>query len=485
MLQKRDTYLISYSSISWHVHNSQSVFSQHTFVKAVCLSIHSFSMSSSPVFLLLLVLSGAALPASSITEKEQQLITKGISAAQNAARAMKALKVLKTVSNFGAVLGPVMSVAGIGAEIAFVLMGVESEEMSVMRREFAAVSTRLDHFSAQFGAVKRKIDWAAVQVAFARHESSVRVLNRHRQRLTMGAEGDTSEADIEAFLTDYEFNFGMAGDRLFLAMSGATGGSPLAHNVFEAARVFTQNHRRQTFEFVRGSVQLLAQAAAVQVAYVTLRYREVNATAFLQNVLLQRMQEVQENAEAVIKAIEAGWKAQAEKDMEEMVVAHAADSHSQFANRAFAVLSEKFEWRRWAVVAYPELSTFGEHAIVACGGGFLFRTGGRNAVWASHDRKERSNFSQPWAWKVINDLQHHWFNKNQALELIQIVDKARGKEKCLQAGLVVIGKKDGETLHYAVDDEEHVYRYPAMVKFCRDPACWFKGEKMFSVLLWG
>lgn len=441
--------------------------------------------SSSALFLLLLLLFvGAVRPAPYITEKDQALVRKGISAAQSAALAMQALVALKTVSSFGAVLGPVMTVAGVGAEVAFLLMGVESEAMTVMRRQFAAFNTRLDLFSSEFGAVKRQIDWAAVQVAFAQHEASVRLLNAHRQRLTT-ATGGSSEADLEAFLTDYEFNFNMAGDRLFLAMAGSNAASPLAHNVFAAARVFTRGHRRHTFEFIRGGVQLLAQAAAVQIAYVTLRYRQPNATAFLQDVLLQRMDGVEENARAVIEAIERRWRPQSEEDMAELVAAHAADSNAQFAKRAFALLSQKFEWRRWAVVAYPELSTFKEHAVATCEGNFLLRTAGRNVIWGSRDRHDRSNFSLPWAWRVTNRLQHHWFNKDQALKLMQIVDRERGPTPCLQAGLVVIGKKDGETLHYAVDDEEHMYRYPALVRYCRGPACWFKGEKMFSVLLWG
>lgn len=438
------------------------------------------------VFLLINVLLFVVIQnVESLDNTDKARIKAGLKAAQAFSKAMKVLDAVKWIATVGSVAAPVLSVVLLAVDFAFSFLGIESPEMIAMKQEFGNLNVRLDQFSVQFEEVKRKIDWSAIQLTYEKYESSVRVLNQDRIRLT-SVEPERLEEERRRFIRKFESNFHLASEKLHLAMSSD---SALSNNIFDAARVKTQNHERQTIEFMKGTVQLLLQAYSVQITYIKLRFNDTKAVEYFQRIIDTKMKSVQENAERVHRQIRDIWSNQMKKDVTDFIIMKKGISNRVVAEQLYRFLEDKFPWRDWFSLVYADAEDSRKHSATnPCGGIKLFRHGLRNTVVASVAKKDNNTFFTTWAHDQMRSLKKFRVKSAYGERIIEEIRKFNVNTCSPAAVMAVVRRKDHRKFDadaWVFTDRNRLHFEPFCVYKCNTDLCWIKKDKCFAVLLWG
>lgn len=412
-------------------------------------------------------------------------IEAGLKAAHAFAKAMKVFDAVKWVASVGSVATPLLSVVLLAIDFAFSFLDIETPEIIAMKEEFGNLNARLDQFSVQFEEVKRKIDWFAIQLTYEKYESSVRVLNQDRIRLSTVEQGRL-EDEKQRFIRKFESDFHFASERLYQAMSSE---SALSNNIFDAARAKTENHERQTFEFMKGTVQLLLQAYSVQITYIKLKFNDTKAVEFFQHVVDMKMKDVQRNAERVHNQIRKVWNEQMKQDVRDFITMKKGAPNKDVAEQLYRFLEDKYPWRDWFSLVYADAEDSRKHSATnPCGGIKLFRHGLRNTIVASVDKANNGTFSKRWAHDKMRTLQKFRVSKAYGDRIIEKVQRFNTAPCTPAAVIAAVRRKDHRKFDadaWVFTDLDRLHYEPFCVYKCNTNLCWVKKEKCFSVIFWG
>lgn len=459
-----------------------NVVSLHFCVLVQSKQMKLFQLSSGGLFLFIVVSFWSHGELQAMTQLDKERIDLGIKAAKSAAKALKAMEFVSWAAKIGKVAGPILAAVSIVLDIVMIFIDIPSPEMILMKAEFKNLNQRLDGFSEQFQEVRKKIDWSTVQISYEKHESTVHVLNQAVKSISEAQDIKSRDERIADFLRKFEFDFQMALEELYLAM---TTESILSDNIFEATRKYTDQHPELSFRFMQGCAQLLLQAISIQGTYIHLKYNNTAADEYFKTLSNTKMAGVAESSKKYYYLMKRNWHDQMKLDVNRIALQNRGISHTEMSSYLFNYFNAKYIDRIWFAMVYNDIWTYERHSVYVCGGSINFRLAGRNFVVASQDKNfayRHSGFSTTWAKNVLNSFGQFRQDHNGADGVLKRVESHQ-KQKCQPAAAIVVvghGNAGFYTSTYA-----RVVQQQKSVKWCQTELCWVWRVRYYATIVFG
>lgn len=177
-------------------------------------------------------------------------------------------KIGKSIGGYLGMLGPFVSFV-----LGFI-PGSESAELRYMKEMMTQIENRFDRIDSQLDDVKRLINWNPIRVKFGEIEQIIESMSMEFQHLYKGSTNylNAAESRKEHFVSTYKADYHNSGYKLYRAIvSGGVFEIPLGDSIID----FTKYDRKKTQMFLFGIMQLLLQAAKVEIAYSQIQMQKI------------------------------------------------------------------------------------------------------------------------------------------------------------------------------------------------------------------
>ena len=319
----------------------------------------------------------------SLSDYEKAQITTGLEAAQSIGEFIKEgnfkdslTKIGTSVANYLGVVGPFVDIV-----LGFI-KGPDSAELAFMKEMMTQIDARFDQMDSRFNDIERLIDWSVVQVNFGQIEQKILAMSEEYEHIyEVPPEATANRKTI--FLDAYDSDYQNSGYKLYHAIVEPSG--KFQEKLGVSVMRFTENDRKRTQVFLLGTMQLLLQAAKIEIVYLQAKQFTHNAE-FTKNEWETRLERVKNEFETIDEAVVNLYLSQSGKDIDKYATDNSRMSNTDFANGLKNMLKDKYYWRNWLVVIYNPISGSDNHHVRQHGGHLKFRQNGRNIVVASKDK---------------------------------------------------------------------------------------------------
>ena len=316
----------------------------------------------------------------SATEKAQ--IRSGLNTGRAIANFLSSGDFKESMREIGASVGKYLGVLGpfIGLVLSFVPAS-DSAELHYMKNMMKEIDTRFDRLDSRFDDIERKIEWTAKEVTFVQIEQKILAMAQEYEHVyEVPPEGTADQKTL--FVQAYKNNYDSSGFNLYQA---SVGSGTFLENLGVSIMRYTDNDREQTNIFLIGTMQLLLQAAKIEIAY----YQAQDLTVQAEHMTSQweeRILEVKNKFDEIDREVTRNYHDQSSDDIDKYAAQNSGISNEDFSLGLYDMLAEKYYWRDWFVVIYDPIWGWDKHAVFTRGGHIKFRNNGRNIVISSTDR---------------------------------------------------------------------------------------------------
>ncbi|XP_033107294.1 uncharacterized protein LOC117109149 [Anneissia japonica] len=318
-------------------------------------------------------------------EDEKEVLNKvnaGIEAGNGIVELLGDEKLSKNFGKIGRIspkIGPFLGAIGPAvALISIFLPDSPSPELQYMKKKFAEMDEKFDKVFTQFGEVKNLIRETSLKAQYGQYEHIILALS-YRLQLFLNAPTDSVQGRKATFITAYERTYGSATYHLWRGMMEQT---VLSDNIPETAIKYTDSHRGRVQRIMKGINNLILQGVKVHLSYLKAKGRDATYEDE-KNIWEDKIKQLVNHMKSVDQKVKIVWHEQLGTDLKNNLALLNGKSHSYFADKFYAFLNEKYDWRDWHIVVYNEISGQNRHWLKQCGGYHSFRKHGRNIVIAS------------------------------------------------------------------------------------------------------
>ena len=315
-----------------------------------------------------------------LSSQEKNQIRSGLDSGKAIANLMSSGNFKESMKKIGTSIGKYLGVLSpfIGLVLASESVSSEIRYMKNMMRE---IDTRFDQLNSRVDEIERKIEWTAKEVTFVQIE--VKILAMVMQyELIFDVPSEATADQKTRFVQEYNNNYENSGYFLYLATVGNT---TFLKDLGVSVMRYTENDRKKTDTLLLGTMQLLLQAAKMEIAYLQVKNSAVLAE-HLASVWEERIMEVKDKFNEIDSEVKSKYHEQSSVDIDEYAEDNEKMSNKDFAHGLKNMLKDKYYWRIWLVIIYNPISGSQNHFIFRHGGHGKFRQNGRNIVVASKDK---------------------------------------------------------------------------------------------------
>ena len=321
----------------------------------------------------------------SLSDDEKAQITSGLEAAEAIGNFLKEGNFKESLQKIGTSVGKYLAVVGPFVDIVLgFIEGPESAELAFMKEMMTQIDARFDRLDSRFNDIERLIDWSVQSIKFDQIEEKIVAMARVYELMYEVPPNTTANMKI-LFLKTYESDYQNSGYKLYHAIVQES--SNLKEKLGDSVMHFTEYDRKQTQIFLLGTMQLLLQAAKIEIVYLQVS-QFPDIAEYMTNEWETMLEKVKNEFETVDGEIVEMYHNQSGTD----IVKYAGDkqnlkkSNKDFAHGLKNMLGDKYYWRIWFVVIYNPISGSDNHYIFGHGGHAKYRQNGRNIVVASKDK---------------------------------------------------------------------------------------------------
>ncbi|XP_033115382.1 uncharacterized protein LOC117115624 isoform X2 [Anneissia japonica] len=323
-------------------------------------------------------------------ENEQEVLGKvnaGIDAGNAIVEVLSDENLSKTFGKIGEIaskIGPFLGAIGPAISlISIFLPSSPSPEMQFMKKKFAEMDQKFDQVFTKFDEVKNLIQKTSLKAQYGEYEHTISALS-HRLEQFLSAPTDAVEGQKATFFTEYESSYSGATYKLWRGMMGKT---VLSDNIPETAITYTKNNRGRVQRMMKGVTNLIIQGVKIHLFYLKAKGRdatyEVEEKTWKDNI-----KELIHHMKTVDRKVTNAWRKQSVADLNTKLASLDGKSNSYFADKVYAFLTDKYDWRDWFIVVYNPISGSDGHWVKWCYGHHFLRKHGRNVALSSVDQKK-------------------------------------------------------------------------------------------------
>ncbi|XP_076106742.1 uncharacterized protein LOC143075263 [Mytilus galloprovincialis] len=322
-------------------------------------------------------------PIHSISPDQKDQVTAGLELAKGIAEVLEKEEFRKSLTKIAKGIGPYLGVLGpfIGVVLAFIPS--ESDELAFMKNMMKNIDNRLDIMDTRFNDIERLIQWNTVAINFGQLEQRINAVSREFQFIYLVPQ-DAVENRKLLFISNYDGDYQNSGSKLYDAIVEKHG--TFQEDLGTSVLRFTENDRKKTQVFLLGVMKILLQAVKIELGYLLVNQFTSNAN-FMKSDWEKRIQEVTAKFEQIdYQCANVNYRPQSGKEIDAYALTNSDQTNNEFATGLFNLLSGKYYWRDWVVLAYDPISGGENHWIGVGGGHIKFGKNGRNIVVASVDK---------------------------------------------------------------------------------------------------
>ena len=314
-----------------------------------------------------------------LSSQEKAQIRSGLDTGKAIANFMSSGNFKESMKRIGSSIGKYLGV--LSPFIGLVLTSESvSSEIRYMKNMMKEIDTRFDQLDSRIDEIERKIEWTAKEVTFVQIEHKITAIAQHLERV-YDVPSEAREEQKTLFVEEYSNNYDNNGFFLYRA---SVGNNTFLEELGVSVMRYTDNDRKKTNIFLLGTMQLLLQAAKLEIAYLQAKSATVLAE-HLTSVWEERIIEVKDKFNEIDSEVKSKYHEQSSVDIDEYAEDNNKMSNEDFALGLKNMLMDKYYWRIWFVVIYNPISGSHNHYIFRHGGHGKYRQNGRNIVVASKD----------------------------------------------------------------------------------------------------
>ncbi|CAH1802461.1 unnamed protein product [Owenia fusiformis] len=371
-----------------------------------------------------------------IQTTEKEYVDRGFEAGKEILDYINQKDFAKTLTKVAASTAPFLGALGpfLGFVLAFI-PSADSAELAYMKDMMKKIDNRFNKVDSRFNDIERLIDWTKVAVNFGQIEQNINAM--HSQYITLYTTTPPTANSKQIFIVNYNSVYQLSALKLYQAITQNQG--VFQENLGRSVMRYTANDRKKTQDFLLGILRLLLQAVEIELAYYHVNGFEALAetnTATWNT----RIQTVKSNYETIDRAVRDKYYEQAGVDIRKFSADMYGQSHEKFVTDGYNMLTQKFYWRDWFLVAY-NLRTASTANM--CGGHRMFDQDGRNFVTSSVD-SNKSKIGRAALKPRLNlgsyAYTKNWLGRKQARDTSEVFNRIDKSGTC---SLVVIKKNNG------------------------------------------
>ncbi|XP_067872447.1 protein rapunzel-like [Heterodontus francisci] len=287
-----------------------------------------------------------------------------------------AMSVITSLEKLASAAGAVGAIIGVAAAIVKLALGnVESEEMRYMKEQFQIVKNQLDVISEQIQQVLQAIEQSTVNNQYFPIEENLK--NQFRKYMEiLNAKSEFRENEKREFLTHFDASKG--DQNLHTLFDGVMSNSAIfGKSILETAMGYDQRNRRLMEGlccrlkelFCIGLIALLGHAAITG-----------NDAEALKKEWDGKLAEVESKMKSMMDRCINEFAEQAEIDVEKMIKDKGGRDNKACVGYIKDGLVKKYDWVKWSVRVYNDISGFDNHCVIGYNYFHFFRLNGVNAV---------------------------------------------------------------------------------------------------------
>ena len=332
------------------------------------------------LFMTVLLVTMLPLSEGDLSYAEKTQIRKGLDVGKAIAKFISSGDFKETMRTIGTSVGKYLGVLGpfMGLVLSFVPAS-DSAELNYMKDMMKDIDTRFDRLDSRFDEIGRKIDWIGEEVTFSQLEMNILTMALEYELVYEVSSEHTADQKAH-FVRRYDNDYDSSGSKLYQACVGSF---IFSENLGKAVMSKTNNDRKETNIYLLGTMQLLLQAAKIEIAYLKARD---SSTEHLTSVWEQRILEVKNKFDEVDRDVALMYKDQSGIDIDDYAAEKSDLSNEDFSAGLYDILSGKFYWKDWFVVIYNPIWGWDKHTVSTQDGHIKFRQNGRNIVVSCTDK---------------------------------------------------------------------------------------------------
>ncbi|XP_063448967.1 uncharacterized protein LOC134728324 [Mytilus trossulus] len=322
-------------------------------------------------------------PTHSISPDQKDQINTGLELAKGIAELFEKEEFRKSLTKIAKDVGPYLGVLGpfIGVVLAFIPS--ESDELFFMKNMMTNIDNRLDKMDTRFNNIERLIQWDAVAIKFAQLEQKINAVSREFQFIYKVRKGAVENRKL-IFTVNYDGDYQNSGSKLYDAIVEKHG--TFQEDLGTSVLRYTDNDRNKTQVFLLGVMKILLRAVKIELGYLLVKGFTINAE-FMKSDWEKRIQEVTAKFEQIDdQCANVNYRPQSGKEIDAYALTNSDKTNNEFATGLFNLLSGKYYWRDWVVLAYDPITGRENHWVGVDGGHVKIGKNGRNIVVASVDK---------------------------------------------------------------------------------------------------
>ncbi|XP_063439612.1 uncharacterized protein LOC134720940 [Mytilus trossulus] len=319
-------------------------------------------------------------PSHSLSPDQKQQVTVGLELGKGIAEMLEKKEFRNSLTKIAKNIGPYLGALGpfIGVVMAFIPS--ESDELAYMKTMMSNIDNRLDQFDTRFDDVERLIQWNTVEINFGQLEQRIKAVS-HQLEIVYSVPSAAVPNRKLIFIDNYDSDYQNSGLKLYQAIVAQ---HKIQKQLGTQVLSYTENDRAKTQIFLLGVMQLLLQAVKVELGYLLVKQFTYNAN-YMTTDWENKIKEVKVKFDQIDNQCTDAYHSQCGKDIDAYAASNSGQTSSQFAAGLFSLLSGKYYWRDWIVLAYNPISGGSLHYVGVSGGHIKFRKNGRNIVVGSVD----------------------------------------------------------------------------------------------------
>ncbi|CAC5390043.1 unnamed protein product [Mytilus coruscus] len=321
-------------------------------------------------------------PVHSGTQKDLNLVKSGLETGKGIAALIEAANFGQTLAQIGKSIGPYLGAIGPFIGLISVFIPSESKELSYMKEMMKYIDNRFDQMDKRFDSIEQMIKWNVVQVNFGQIEQRIKAMAREYRYLYIVPPAAV-ENRKKIYISNYESDYQNSGTKLYQSIVNEQG--TLQEDLGTSVLRYTDSDRKKTQLFLLGVMQLLLQSIKIELAYL-FSYKYDHNANFMKSQWINRTEEVRTKFKLIDDQCINAYFAKSFKDIDEFSAKNYGKPNNKFATELFDLLSGKYFWRDWIVVAYNPISGDYKHMMSVKGGHILLLKHGRNLLVTSVDK---------------------------------------------------------------------------------------------------
>ncbi|XP_052086545.1 uncharacterized protein LOC127723867 [Mytilus californianus] len=321
-------------------------------------------------------------PVHSGTKKDLNLVKSGLETGKGIAALIEVANFEQTLAQIGKSIGPYLGAIGPFIGLISVIIPSESKELSYMKEMMKYIDNRFDQMDKRFDSIEQMIKWNVVQVNFGQIEQRIKAMAREYRYLCI-VPPVAVENRKKIYISNYESDYQNSGTKLYQSIVKEQG--TLQEDLGTSVLRYTDSDRTKTQLFLLGVMQLLLQSIKIELAYL-FSYKYDHNANFMKSQWINRTEEVQTKFKLIDDQCINAYFAKSLKDIDEFSAKNYGKPNNKFATELFDLLSGKYFWRDWIVVAYNPISGDDKYFMSVKGGHILLLKHGRNLLVTSVDK---------------------------------------------------------------------------------------------------